>query len=80
MTRFELRDSKWEHRMYSLREQTIKELYEFALNVPGKKTWRITRLAMYRALNNALASHDSPGLKCLAISKKPRILLGIFLG
>jgi len=59
--------------MYSLREQTIKELYEFALNVPGKKTWRITRLAMYRALNNALASYDSPELKCLAISKSENL-------
>lgn len=54
--------------MLGLTEQTISSLVETALNEPGAKTWWITRLAMYKALNNALAPYNKIGASCLAVS------------
>ena len=47
---------------------TVKKLVEFALKA-GKGRHHITRLYMYRYLNDKLAEMDGPEKKCLAISK-----------
>lgn len=54
--------------MQGLTADTISSLVESAYSEKGPKTWWITRLAMYKALNNALAPYDRPGASCLAIS------------
>jgi SAM-dependent methyltransferase len=54
--------------MESLTLDTVTKLFKFAMNVPGQKTWWITRLSMYKALKNRLASEDREERNCLAIS------------
>ncbi len=66
--------------MRSLSDATIKKLYLYALNVPGPKTWWITRLAMYKELQDQLKEYDAPEKTCLAISDSAdfgRNILGI---
>ena len=53
-----------------LSEQLTHELVEYALAAsPGKTSrWHITRLYMYRQLENALRNDDAPGRTALSIS------------
>jgi len=55
-------------RITTLSNNTILKLYEFALKAPGPKTWWITRLSMYKALQNKFLELDNGDKKCLAIS------------
>lgn len=54
--------------MLNLSDQTTSQLVEMALSGPGQKTWWITRLAMYKALQNTFSSFDNTTTECLAIS------------
>lgn len=51
-------------------EDFVKSLIEFALkDKKSPRRWHITRLYMYRRLENALAKHDGPDKTCLSIAK-----------
>jgi hypothetical protein len=46
----------------------LQGLLQFAYAGPGVRRWNITRVAMYRALENRLADLDGPDRSCLCIS------------
>ena len=46
----------------------LQGLLHFAYAGPGVRRWHITRVAMYRALENRLADLDGPERSCLCIS------------
>src|SRR5918997_1204628 len=64
-----------------LTEELTHELVEYALQPsPGtKRRWHITRLFMYRRLENLLQEHDSPDRRALSISHSANLapLLGL---
>jgi SAM-dependent methyltransferase len=64
-----------------LSEELTQELVEFALQAsPGtERRWHITRLFMYRRLENLLSEHDSPERRALSISHSSNLapLLGL---
>ncbi len=55
--------------MFGLSDKTIDALLVMAYNQPGKKTHKITRLAMYQALANTFAAFDGLDKTCLALSR-----------
>ena len=66
--------------MFSTDPTLLHELIKYALaDKRGPARWHITRVAMYRALENALAAEDSPEKTCLCISHSQplAIILGL---
>lgn len=63
-----------------MKDATLQKLIQFAFDAPGPKTWWITRLAMYNALQDKFAPHDGGMTSCLGIStgdKFARDILGL---
>lgn len=55
--------------LQGLSAEFLKELIAFNLeNDPAERRWHVTRMYMYKALENALASVDGPQLNGLAVS------------
>ena len=61
----------------NLSPEVVRSLLDFAYAAKGPRTWHITRLAMYRALQGAWAEFDGPDKTCLAISRSGPFARGV---